>query len=176
MITHLGNIDLELIQGDITELDTDAIVNAANAHLVLGDGVAGVIRLKGGNSIQAECNAIGGCPVGKAVMTTGGNLKARFVIHAVGPQWGEGNEETKLMSAVRSAILLADEKGLASIALPALSSGIFGFPIEHSAKIILSEIISLIHSNELRSVKKIVVCLYGTDAFLTFSEIFASMK
>jgi O-acetyl-ADP-ribose deacetylase (regulator of RNase III) len=176
MVTQLGNIELELMQGDITELDVDAIVNAANAHLVLGAGVAGAILRKGGHEIQEECNAIGGCPVGQAVITSGGKLKARHVIHAVGPKWGEGNEEAKLLSAVRSAILLTDEKGLVSIALPALSAGIFGFPIEHTAKIMLSGIISLIHSNELHSVKKIVLCLYGTDAFLTFSEMFSSLK
>src|SRR5689334_22930847 len=126
----LERTQLELIEGDITTLDVDAIVNAANEHLQLGGGVAGAIRQKGGPSIQEECNRIGGTPVGTAVMTGAGNLKARQVIHAVGPQMGEGDEDKKLASAVRAALALADRRGFKSIALPAISTGIFGFPID----------------------------------------------
>ena len=93
MLIKINNKTLELAEGDITELNTDAIVNAANASLILGAGVAGAIRAKGGPSIQQECDEIGGCPVGGAVITGGGNLKARHVIHAVGPRKGEGDEE-----------------------------------------------------------------------------------
>ncbi|MEE8268629.1 MAG: macro domain-containing protein, partial [Nitrospinaceae bacterium] len=96
MKLQVNQSEIELVQGDITESDTDAIVNAANSQLTLGAGVAGAIRSKGGPSIQEECNAIGHCPVGGAVITGGGNLKARHVIHTVGPRQGEGDEETKL--------------------------------------------------------------------------------
>ncbi|MDZ7261405.1 MAG: macro domain-containing protein, partial [candidate division KSB1 bacterium] len=97
---------LELVEGDITEMDTDAIVNAANAQLILGGGVAGAIRRKGGPKIQEECNKIGGTFVGGAVITTGGNLKARHVIHAVGPRMGEGDEDNKLRNATLNSLKL----------------------------------------------------------------------
>ncbi|NVM46547.1 MAG: macro domain-containing protein, partial [Candidatus Lokiarchaeota archaeon] len=117
---------IKLTQGDITDLATDAIVNAANAQLILGGGVAGAIRRKGGPIIQEECNKIGGTFVGGAVITTGGNLKAKHVIHAVGPRMGEGDEDNKLMNAVLNSLKLMDEHGLKSIAFPAISTGIFG--------------------------------------------------
>ena len=120
--------DLILVKGDITELDVDAVVNAANEHLILGAGVAGAIRRKGGPSIQEECYRIGGTFVGGAVITTGGNLKARHVIHAVGPRMGEGEEDEKLGNAVLNSLKVAEENGLRSIAFPAISTGIFGFP------------------------------------------------
>ncbi|GAI56333.1 unnamed protein product, partial [marine sediment metagenome] len=128
----------ELKQGDITECDTDAIVNASNSQLVLGGGVAGAIRRKGGPIIQEECNKIGGTPVGTAVITTGGNLKARFVIHAVGPRMGEGNEDEKLKNATLNSLKLMDKHNLKSIAFPAISTGIFGYPIDKCAKIMIS--------------------------------------
>ena len=96
-------------------MDTDAIVNAANKDLILGAGVAGAIRTKGGATIQEECNRIGGASVGGAAITTGGDLKARYVIHAVGPRMGEGDEDRKLADATRNSLKLANEKGLASI-------------------------------------------------------------
>ena len=103
---------LELIDGDITEMQTDSIVNAANAQLVLGGGVAGAIRRKGGPTIQEECNKKGPTFVGGAVITTGGNLKAKYVIHAVGPRMGEGNEDEKLRNATLNSLKLADENNL----------------------------------------------------------------
>ena len=103
---------LVLLQGDITEMDTDVIVNAANKDLILGAGVAGAIRTKGGPTIQEECKHIGGAPVGGAAITTGGDLKARYVIHAVGPRMGEGDEDRKLADATRNSLKLANEKGL----------------------------------------------------------------
>lgn len=134
MNTKVGNAEISLVEGDITEQDTDAIVNAANAQLVLGAGVAGAIRRKGGPQIQLECDQIGGTPVGTAVITSGGLLKARYVIHAVGPQMGEGSEDAKLKGATLSSLKLADEKGLRSLAFPAISTGIFGFPIDRCAR------------------------------------------
>src|SRR6266508_5652905 len=123
---------IELIQGDITSLRVDAIVNAANEHLQLGAGVAGAVRRKGGPSVQQECDRIGGCAVGGTVVTGGGNLSVRWVIHAVGPVWhgGQEGEEKLLASAVRSSLERAEEIGAKSIALPAISTGVYGFPLK----------------------------------------------
>jgi len=129
---------IELLEGDITEMDTDAIVNAANAALQLGGGVAGAIRRKGGPTIQAECDTVGGTFVGGAVITTGGNLKARHVIHAVGPRMGEGNEDEKLRNATLNSLKVADQRDLKSVAFPAISTGIFGFPVDRCAHIMLT--------------------------------------
>ena len=140
LVLPLEKTTLELVQADITDLDVDVIVNAANQHLQLGSGVAGAIRTKGGPSIQEECNRIGSTAVGTAVMTGAGHLKAKQVIHAVGPMMGEGDEDKKLASAVRAALALADRRGMKSIALPAISTGVFGFPMERAARITLTEI------------------------------------
>ncbi|AEA33977.1 macro domain-containing protein [Hippea maritima] len=129
---------VKVIQGDITEEDTEAIVNAANSHLKHGGGVAGAIVRKGGYEIQEESDKIGYVPTGSAAITTAGKLKAKYVIHAVGPVWGEGDEDDKLKSAVLSALKLAEDKGIKSVSLPAISSGIFGFPKERAAHIIFT--------------------------------------
>jgi len=134
----VNNSVIELIEGDITEMKTDAIVNAANAALQLGGGVAGAIRRKGGPKIQEECDKVGGTFVGGAVITTGGNLKARYVIHAVGPRMGEGNEDAKLRNATLNSITVAEKNKLKSIAFPAISTGIFGFPLDRCANNMLS--------------------------------------
>ena len=129
-----------LTQGDITDMEVDAVVNAANAQLILGAGVAGAIRRKGGPTIQEECNKIGGTHVGGAVITTGGNLKATHVIHAVGPRMGEGNEDQKLKNATLNSLKLMDEHKLKTIAFPAISTGIFGYPIDKCAKIMITTV------------------------------------
>jgi O-acetyl-ADP-ribose deacetylase (regulator of RNase III) len=165
---------LELVKGDITELETDAIVNAANSHLKMGGGVAGAIRRKGGNSIQDECDRIGHCPVGSAVITRGGNLKAKGVIHAVGPVWGEGKEDEKLRSAVLSVLNLARERKIATVALPAISAGIFGFPMKRCAGIMLSTAIEWSKGNAY--LDKVVFCLYDDNAFNTFKEELNRLK
>jgi O-acetyl-ADP-ribose deacetylase (regulator of RNase III) len=133
---------VKLVQGDITDLDVEAITNAANSDLILGAGVAGAIYRKGGHTIQMECNAIGHCDVGKAVLTGGGKLKAKYVIHAVGPRMGEGDEHAKLKSAVHSTLRLAEENSIASVALPAISTGIFGFPMGDAAEITAHEVLA----------------------------------
>ena len=158
---------LELAQGDITELATDAIVNAANAQLVLGGGVAGAIRRKGGPEIQAHCNKIGPISVGQAAITTAGNLKAKRVIHAVGPRMGEGDEDQKLKNATLSSLRLADENNLTSIAFPAISTGIFGFPIERCAPIMLGTTIDYL--KDQTSLQKVVFCLFDKDSYDTFA-------
>ena len=128
MRVRIGNTELLLVQGDITEQDTDAIVNAANRELILGGGVAGAIRRKGGDRIQRECHRIGGTEVGGAVMTSGGKLKARHVIHAVGPRMGEGDEDGKLGRATLNSLVLADSKGLQSIAFRPSAPEFSAFP------------------------------------------------
>jgi O-acetyl-ADP-ribose deacetylase (regulator of RNase III) len=159
---------LELVKGDITEMETDAIVNAANAQLILGGGVAGAIRQKGGSAIQQECDKIGGTFVGGAVITTGGNLKAKYVIHAVGPRMGEGDEDNKLGNATRNSLKVADENQLQSITFPAISTGIFGFPLERCAEIMLSETIDYLNGET--SLEKVVFCLYDQKAFDVFKQ------
>jgi O-acetyl-ADP-ribose deacetylase (regulator of RNase III) len=164
----LDKTQLELIEGDITDLDVDVIVNAANEDLQLGAGVAGAIRQKGGASIQEECNRIGHTSVGTAVMTGAGNLKARRVIHAVGPRMGEGDEDKKLASAVRAALALADRRGLKSIALPAISTGVFGFPMERAARILLTEIHRFLQGGT--KLERVILCLRGEEAFQIFKR------
>lgn len=159
---------LELIEGDITQMDTDAIVNAANARLILGGGVAGAIARKGGPAIQVECDRIGGTFVGGAVITTGGRLKARHVIHAVGPRMGEGHEDEKLTNATRNALKVADENGLKSIAFPAISTGIFGFPIHRCAEIMLATTLDYLKGQT--GLERVVFCLYGRESFDVFAE------
>lgn len=160
---------LVLVQGDITEMDTDAIVNAANKDLILGAGVAGAIRTKGGPTIQEECNRLGGAPVGGAAITTGGDLKARYVIHAVGPRMGEGDEDRKLADATRNSLELANEKGLASITFPAISTGIFGFPKDRCARIMLSSVVESL-KKEGTSLKEVVFCLWGEETMQVFQN------
>ena len=167
MKNALDNMTIEFVQGDITDLETDAIVNAANSRLILGAGVAGAVRRKGGPSIQEECYAIGHCDVGSAVITGGGNLKARYVIHAVGPRMGEGSEAGKLASAVRASLNLAEQNGLHSIAFPAISTGIFGYPLEGCADVMLRVIVDYTFE-DLRNLERVVVCLYDKHAFDIF--------
>ena len=168
MQANIENHILELLEGDITQMDSDAIVNAANAQLVLGGGVAGAIARKGGPRIQAECDEIGGTFVGGAVITTGGDLKAGHVIHAVGPRMGEGNEDDKLRNATLNSLKVADENNLKSISLPAISTGIFGFPIERCAKIMLETTISYLKGTT--GLEKVVFCLFGRDSYDVFAN------
>jgi O-acetyl-ADP-ribose deacetylase (regulator of RNase III) len=179
MKVNIANCVLELLEGDITEMQTEAIVNAANARLILGGGVAGAIRRKGGPKIQEECSKIGGTFVGGAVKTTGGNLKARYVIHAVGPQMGEGNEDEKLKNATVNSLKLADENNIKSISFPAISAGIFGFPIERCAKIMLRTTIDYLtrqgeapcRSPEGQTgLEKVIFCLFGRNSYEVFAN------
>lgn len=162
----LNETRMELIEADITELDVEAIVNPANEDLKLGSGVAGAIREKGGPSIQQECDLIGGTAVGTAVITGAGNLIAKHVIHAVGPRMGEGDEDRKLSSAVRSSLALADRHGLRSIAIPAISTGVFGFPLDRCARITLTEVHRYLQGGT--KLERVVICLYDDEAFNTF--------
>jgi len=173
MQVKINKTILELTQGDITDLDTDAIVNAANTALQLGGGVAGAIRRKGGPKIQEECNKIGGTHVGGAVITTGGNLKAKHVIHAVGPRLGEGHEDEKLKDATLNSLKLADKNNLKNMAFPAISTGIFGFPKDRCATIMLSTTIAYLEGPT--KLEKVVYCLYDQDTFEIFKHILQSL-
>ncbi len=163
----VGKTTIRLYQGDITELDTEAIVNAANVSLIMGGGVAGAIRRKAGPSVQEECNRIGGTKVGEAVVTGAGNLKAKYVIHAVGPRMGEGDEDEKLKNATQNALKRTQEKRMRSIALPAISTGIFGFPLDRAAKIMVKTVKDFLAKPS--SLKLVVFALFDEKAYHTFA-------
>ncbi len=168
-----NGVTVELIKGDITEVEADAIVNAANQYLEHGGGVAGAIVRKGGYVIQEESREWvrrhGPVPVGGVAVTGAGRLKAKYVIHAVGPRWGV-DDPNLLRDAVVNSLRKAEELNLASIALPAISTGIFGFPYDKAAELMADAIKSM--ANSLRSVRRIIVCLYGDEAYRTFTEVF----
>ena len=164
----INDCSLVLMTGDITELEVDAIVNAANAQLILGGGVAGAIREKGGPSIQLECNKIGGTVVGGAVITGAGDLKAQHVIHAVGPRMGEGDENSKLENATLNSLQVAVDNNLSSVAFPAISTGIFGFPADKCSEIMLNTTKKFIESHNGPS--QIIFCLWGDDNFQIFNR------
>jgi len=173
MKAKINNTVLELIQGDITDQATDAIVNAANAALQLGGGVAGAIRRRGGPAIQEECNRIGGTYMGGAVITTGGNLLAKHVIHAVGPIHGDDHEDEKLKDATLNSLKLADKNHLKSIAFPAISTGIFGFPRDRCATIMLSTTIAYLDGHT--GIEKVVFCLYDKSTLRIFEDTLKSL-
>jgi O-acetyl-ADP-ribose deacetylase (regulator of RNase III) len=144
--TIIGKTLVKIIMGDITEQETEAIVNAANSGLMGGGGVDGAIHRAGGPQILAECKEIlarqGPLPTGRAVITSGGRLKARYVIHTVGPVWSGGNrnEDELLRSAYRSSLALASERGIRSISFPSISTGIYSFPVDRAARLALREV------------------------------------
>jgi O-acetyl-ADP-ribose deacetylase (regulator of RNase III) len=163
---------LELVEGDITEMDVDAIVNAANERLMHGGGVAGIISRRGGPAIQQESDAWvqqhGRVITGSATITSGGRLKARHVIHAVGPIYdGTLHSAELLASAVRTALQMADDHALKSIALPAISTGIFGYPMEEAAQVMIRAAIEYLSGET--GLKRVVLCLYGQSAFDAFA-------
>ena len=173
MKVKINSTVLELIQGDITDQTTDVIVNAANAALQLGGGVAGAIRRRGGPKIQEECNKIGGTRVGGAEITTGANLTAKYVIHAVGPIFGEDHEDEKLKDATLNSLLLADKNRLKSITFPAISTGIFGFPKDRCATIMLSTTVAYLEGPT--GLEKVVFCLYDNETLDIFEYALQSL-
>jgi O-acetyl-ADP-ribose deacetylase (regulator of RNase III) len=150
---------LELLQGDLTEQSVDAVVNAANTHLAGGGGVDGAIHRRGGPTIMDECRKIGGCPTGQTVMTTGGNLPARFVLHTVGPVWrgGQNGEAELLASCYRSALTLSRDHSLKSIAFASISTGVYGYPVEKAASVALSTIAAFMKENPLPNLVRMVL-------------------
>jgi len=159
METKVNKTKLTLIRGDITEQDTEAILNAANTSLLGGGGVDGAIHRAGGPSILEECKKIrvkqGGCSTGEAVITTGGNLKARYVIHTVGPVWSGGNrnEDLPLRNAYRNSLSLAKDKGIQSLSFPSISTGAYGFPVERAAHIALSTVRDFLKTHTFEEVR-----------------------
>ncbi len=166
---------LTLVHGDITIEAVDAIVNAANSYLKHGGGVAAAIVRRGGRIIQEESDKIGFVPVGKAAITGGGNLPARYVIHAVGPRWGEGDEDNKLRSAVESVLELAEEKGFERISMPAISAGIFGFPKDRCAQIIMSTIAKYFETHPNSKIREVRIVLYDEPTLRAFQEKFEEL-
>lgn len=153
---------LEVIEGDITRLDVDAIVNAANSSLLGGGGVDGAIHRAAGPELLSECRTLNGCETGQAKITRGYRLKARHVIHAVGPVWdgGGSGEEDLLASCYRVALELAATNGLNSIAFPAISTGVFRFPADRAARIAVGTVIAEL-SNAPRGIAQVVFCCFS---------------
>ncbi len=165
---------LALVQGDITIQATDAIVNAANSGLMGGGGVDGAIHRAGGPAIMEECRKIrekiGRLPAGKAVITTGGRLKTKYVIHTVGPVWHDGTsgEAELLASAYRESLKLADEKRLKSISFPAISTGAYGYPLEPAARVALQTVIDFMSQD--KSLEEVVLVLYDSATYQIYAE------
>ena len=175
MDTQSGAIErIRIEEGDITLLGVEAIVNAANKHLKLGGGVAGAIRARGGPSIQEECDRLAPIGVGEAVITGGGMLKAKYVIHAVGPVNGEGDEEAKLARATLSSLRTAADRKIQSLAFPAISTGIYGFPLPECARIMLRVVLDYL--KESRLPREVTFCLYGNEAAVVFLKALVSLK
>ena len=176
----IGKATLEIAQGDITALKLDAIVNAANEYLKHGGGVAAAISRKGGPTIQQESDALieklGPLSTGEAAITSGGELLARFVIHAVGPVWSEHGPveaDDLLRRAVRNSLALADEKDLKSIAFPAISTGIYGFPIESAAPLMLREAADYLRGQT--KLERVLFCLYDDASYQVFDSAFNAL-
>jgi O-acetyl-ADP-ribose deacetylase (regulator of RNase III) len=165
---------VELRQGDLTEMECDAIVNAANNDLLLGGGVAGAIRRKGGERIQEECNAIGRIAVGEAAITSGGNLKARWVIHAASMQLGGATTAKALRGSTAHALRIAAERGLKSVAFPAVGTGIAGFAMGECAEIMLGEVVE--HLKGPTSLERVSFVLFDRGSLEVFEQVWAEMK
>ena len=172
----IGNEELSLQKGDITKVETDVIVNAANSSLLGGGGVDGAIHNAGGSAILEECRRIvdrqGSCPVGEAVMTTAGRMPAKYVVHTVGPIWSYGkmNEEEKLRDCYRNSLKLADEKNVESISFPNISTGAYGFPKEKAVEIALDEVKKYFTVN-MYDIKKVVFVCFDDENFDIYSEM-----
>jgi O-acetyl-ADP-ribose deacetylase (regulator of RNase III) len=158
-----------IMQGDITDIEVDAIVNAANTRLLLGSGVAGAIRRKGGDSIQNECDKIGSIPLGEAVVTGAGKLKAKFVIHAAGMHLGGGVSEEPLREATKNSLLRADEKGVKTVALPAIGTGVGGFPLNRCAQVMIDIVVEYLE-NEKTGIEKVYFVLFDMETYKVFND------
>lgn len=172
MKAKVGNGAIEVMQADITSLAVDAIVNAANNHLILGSGVAGAIRTKGGPSIQEECNRIGPIKVGEAAITGAGKLPAKHVIHAAS-MGDEPVSERSLRDSVRNSLLKAEEAKLASIAFPAIGTGVGGFPVERCAEIMI-ELAEQHLKGKSHGINRVVFALFGESDKKVFEETLSS--
>ena len=167
---QVGNCVIELLRGDITLQQVDAIVNAANSRLAGGGGVDGAIHRAGGGSIMEECRKLGGCPTGSAVATGAGRLQARHVIHAVGPVWhgGGGNEAALLGSAYRRSLEVARDAGDRTIAFPSISTGAYGYPIAEAARVALTAVRELLQTAP-GSLERIRFVLFSDSDLLLYT-------
>lgn len=163
-----------LLEGDLTEMDVDAVVNAANNDLQLGGGVAGAIRRKGGPEIQRECDAIGSIPVGGAAITSGGNLKARHVIHAASMQLGGSTSAHPLRASIAHSLRIAAQNRLKTVAFPAVGTGIASFPMHDCAQIMLTEAAK--HLGGPTSLERIYFVLFDASSLAVFEQVWAKMK
>ena len=166
---------IRLIKGDITDQNVDVVVNPANSYLKHGGGVAGAILRKGGKIIQTESDKIGFVPVGSSVITTSGELPCKAIIHTVGPKMGEGNEDFKLSKSIHSSLSLASDNNYKSISIPAISSGIFGFPKDRCANILLDESIKFLQNNNT-SLQTIEFCIIDDETLFHFRIKFTKLK
>ena len=177
----INQAKLTIIQGDITRQTTDAIVNAANSGLMGGGGVDGAIHRAGGPAILQECKKIvarqGHLPTGKAVITTGGKLKAKHVIHTVGPVWyGGGSAEAELLaSAYRESLQLAAENNLASVSFPSISTGAYGYPVNEAAKVALRAVISFLRES-VNSIEEVVFVLFDSRTFDAYTSALREIR
>jgi O-acetyl-ADP-ribose deacetylase len=170
MKVKVGPATLELVEGDITRQDTEALVNAANRQLRPGGGVDGAIHRAGGPAIEAEARTLGGCPTGEARITTGGNLKVRYVIHTVGPVYRDGlhGEPELLASCYRESLKLASVRGIKSLAFPSISTGVYGYPMEDAARIAIKTVTDyLAHHPEIELVRLV---LFGAAAYAVYQK------
>jgi O-acetyl-ADP-ribose deacetylase (regulator of RNase III) len=172
--------ELQIVQGDLTTVVVDAIVNAANCHLQHGGGVAGIIVRRGGHEIQAQSDVWvrehGPVSHAEPAYTTAGRLPCRYVIHAVGPVWGEGNEDDKLSAAIIGSLRLADQLGLSSIAFPAISTGIFGFPKERAASVIFCAIDRYFTQQPASGLKLVRLTLFDQPTLDAFVKVWDARK
>jgi len=169
---------LELVEGDITEQDTEAIVNAANNSLLGGGGVDGAIHYAGGPEILAECRRLGGCDTGDAKITTGGRLKARYVVHTVGPvYWREraGQAAELLASAYRRSLEVAAENGVRRVGLPSISTGAYGYPMDRAAPIALQTVIDYLAAQGQGGIELVRFVLYGRQAYQVYQQALAGL-
>jgi O-acetyl-ADP-ribose deacetylase (regulator of RNase III) len=167
---------IEIVEGDITRLAVDAIVNAANSNLLGGGGVDGAIHRAAGPQLVEECRKLGGCPTGQAKITAGYRLPAKHVIHTVGPVWqgGSSGEPELLMACYRNSLLLAEQQGLDSIAFPGISTGVYGYPAEPAARIAFGE--ALRWTKEDRSPTRIVMVAFSGPAAAIYRRVLAELS
>ena len=166
---------IKIVEGDITKLELDAIVNAANKSLLGGGGVDGAIHRAAGPELLAECKTLNGCETGEAKITKGYNLPAKFVIHTVGPVWrgGNHNEKELLASAYRNSLKIAAEHQLKQIAFPAISTGVYGFPVDLAVDIALHEVVH--HLKLETSLKKVYLVCFGESTYEKYQEAFTKL-